>query len=104
MSNDIVSTSRESLEKFIRELHRLATYVKILVYFSQSVLANQKGIDFVDIDLGSGEFLCGFLIWGLLPVGARTTDNEKVETYIDVSEIIRIGFKRDTAPSYVPTS
>ena len=30
MDNDIVSTSRENLEKFIRELHRLATYVKIL--------------------------------------------------------------------------
>jgi len=29
MDNDIVSTSRENLEKFIRELHRLATYVKI---------------------------------------------------------------------------
>jgi len=28
MDNDIVSTSRENLEKFIRELHRLATYVK----------------------------------------------------------------------------
>ena len=30
MDSDIVSTSRESLEKFIRELHRLTTYVKIL--------------------------------------------------------------------------
>jgi len=35
MDNDIVSTSRENLEKFINlirlwELHRLATYVKIL--------------------------------------------------------------------------
>ena len=28
--HDIVSTSREILEKFIRELHRVATYVKIL--------------------------------------------------------------------------
>lgn len=27
---DIVSTSRENLEKFIRELHSLASYVKIL--------------------------------------------------------------------------
>ena len=27
---DIVSTSREILEKFIRELHRLTTYVKVL--------------------------------------------------------------------------
>jgi DNA gyrase subunit B len=30
MDDDIVSTSRENLEKFIRELHRLTTYVKIL--------------------------------------------------------------------------
>ena len=28
--DDIVSTSREKLEKFIRELHRLTTYVKTL--------------------------------------------------------------------------
>ena len=28
--NDIVSTSREILEKFIRELHELTTHVKIL--------------------------------------------------------------------------
>ena len=27
MDDDIVSTSREKLEKFIRELHRLTTYV-----------------------------------------------------------------------------
>jgi len=73
------------------------------IYFSEYNIVGQKGIDFVDIDLGSGEFLCGFLIYGLLPVGARTSDNERVEHYVDVSEIIRIGFKRDTAPSYVPT-
>ena len=30
MDSDIVSTSREILEKFIRELHELTTHVKIL--------------------------------------------------------------------------
>ena len=30
MDNDIVSTLREKLRKFIRELHRLTTYVKTL--------------------------------------------------------------------------
>ena len=30
MDSDIVSTSREILEKFIRELHRLTTYVNTL--------------------------------------------------------------------------
>ena len=30
VDDDIVSTSRERLEKFIRELHRVTTYVKIL--------------------------------------------------------------------------
>ena len=30
MDSDIVSTCREKLQKFIRELHRLTTYVKIL--------------------------------------------------------------------------
>ena len=30
MGNDIVSTLREILRKFIRELHRLTTYVKTI--------------------------------------------------------------------------
>ena len=30
MDNDIVSTYGEKLEKFIRELHRLTTYVKTI--------------------------------------------------------------------------
>jgi hypothetical protein len=31
IDEDIVSTSREILEKFIRELHRLTTYVKMML-------------------------------------------------------------------------
>ena len=35
---DIVSTSRESLEKFIRELHRVTTYVKIMSHIQCLVM------------------------------------------------------------------
>ena len=39
---DIVSTSRESLEKFIRELHRVTTYVKIMRFIHKSNIHESK--------------------------------------------------------------
>jgi len=47
MDNDIVSTSKENLEKFIRELHRLATYVKILrhaTFTTNDIVLNEDPI------------------------------------------------------------
>jgi hypothetical protein len=37
LKEDIVSTSREKLEKFIRELHRVAIYVKIIGDATQAI-------------------------------------------------------------------
>ena len=39
LDSDIVSTLREKLRKFIRELHRLTTYVKIIVPINKSTLS-----------------------------------------------------------------
>jgi len=70
------------------------------IYFDEYKPENGKGIDFVDIDLGDGEYLTGFFTYNLLPVATRTIPNQKVEIYIDVSEIIRVGFKRTEPPAY----
>ena len=41
---DIVSTSRESLEKFIRELHSVTSYVNIMRFSIQSNTTDAKNI------------------------------------------------------------
>ena len=42
MDSDIVSTCREKLQKFIRELHRLTIYVKILKMLNPFTTPPQK--------------------------------------------------------------
>ena len=49
MDDDIVSTSREKLEKFIRELHRLTTYVKALEFYFLSALLTPNRRNYADI-------------------------------------------------------
>ena len=49
MDDDIVSTSREILEKFIIELHRLTTYVKALEFYFLSALLTPNRRNYADI-------------------------------------------------------
>ena len=49
MDDDIVSTSREKLERFIRELHRLTTYVKTLEFYFLSALLTPNRRNYADI-------------------------------------------------------
>ena len=51
MDDDIVSTSREKLEKFIRELHRVTTYVKILEFYFLSALLTPNRRNYSDLQL-----------------------------------------------------
>ena len=49
--NDIVSTLREKLRKFIRELHRLTTYVKILEFYFATALLTPNRKNYADLQI-----------------------------------------------------
>jgi hypothetical protein len=61
-----------------------------------------KGVDFIDIDMGSGSFITGFLIYeSLAPASIDDLSViERHEIFIDIELLDRLSFKQPVPPTY----